>query len=59
MTRDEADLELGKIVREAISKAMPLDYSRAVERYVTVDLDGLGIVLVKFEVLGTQQASKH
>lgn len=59
MTQEEADLSLGKIIRETIAKALPLDFSKAVERYVTVDLDSLGVVLVKFEVLGTQRATKH
>lgn len=59
MTQEEADKSLGKIVREAMTKAMPLDYSTAIQMYVTVDLEGFGVVLVKIEVLGSQRPTKH
>ncbi|QEH36524.1 hypothetical protein OJF2_51080 [Aquisphaera giovannonii] len=59
MTQDQADQSLGKIIRGAIAKAMPLDYSSAVQLYLTVDLEGFGVVLIKVEVLGTQHAARH
>lgn len=59
MTQDEADRELGKIVRGLIAKAVPLDFSKTARRYVTVDLDGFGEVLVAIDVCGTVTATKH
>src|SRR5262249_35606993 len=60
MTQEEADLlALGRLVRDGIKKALPLDYSKAVEKYITVDLEGFGVVLVKIEVLGTQKETQH
>jgi hypothetical protein len=59
MTQDENDRLLGKMVREVIAKAMPLHYARAIEKYIEVDLAGFGLVMVKFEVRGTEKEVKH
>jgi hypothetical protein len=59
MTQEQIDTALGKIVRETIAKALPLDFSRALKRYITVDLVGFGEVLVAIEVCGTQLETQH
>jgi hypothetical protein len=59
MRQEEADQALGRIVREAIAKALPLDYKNALKQYVTVDLAGFGEVLVKIEVSGRKTETQH
>ncbi len=59
ITQEQADAALGKIIREAIAKALPLQFSQAYRRYITIDLVGFGDVLIMVEICGTQTETKQ
>lgn len=53
MTQEDADQVLGKLVRTAVAKSLPLDPKQKLETFLTCEVGEFGIVLFKIEVLGT------